>query len=81
MAGFLPTYANIHLARGFASGDGDLPHEEVRVYSSAHLERTEPAAAGGANATAWIQWGWVWGLECRTGSGSNTLPHTRAPRT
>ena len=42
MAGFLPTYANIHLARGFASGDGDLPHEEVRVYSSAHLERNEP---------------------------------------
>ena len=38
-------------------------------------------AARMRRAVMWIQWGWVWGLECRTGSGSNTLPQTRAPRT
>ena len=80
MAGFLPTYANIHLARGFSIGDGDLPHGEVRVYSSAHLE---PLVANLGNdrrhASAWFEWrsrGWLSlgsGFEYRTGSGSSTL--------
>ena len=54
MAGLLPTYANIHFARGFTRGDGDLPHEEVLLHlGPAHyvgIYTTQSISACGANA-------------------------------
>ena len=79
MAGLLPTYANIHFARGFTRGYGDLPHEEVLLHlGPAHyvgIYTTQSISERGANATCGHVD--VCGLGSggeRTGSGSTHPP-------